>query len=29
VMCLHGKPKFTDMPADNWARREWEMACVT
>lgn len=26
VICLHGKPKFGDMPADSWARREWEMA---
>lgn len=24
VMCLHGLPKFSDMPADSWARLAWE-----
>lgn len=24
VMCLHGLPKFRDMPADSWARKAWE-----
>ncbi len=26
VVCLHGEPKFTTMPAGNWARQKWEMA---
>lgn len=24
VVCMHGRPKFGDLPADNWARRHWE-----
>lgn len=24
VMCLHGRPKFRDMPAGSWAREAWE-----
>jgi len=24
VMCLHGKPKFLDMPVQHWVRRKWE-----
>jgi hypothetical protein len=26
VVCLHGLPKFGDMPVDSWARRAWEDA---
>ena len=26
VVCLHGKPKFGDMPANDEVRRAWEMA---
>lgn len=26
VVCLHGKPKFADMPANDEVRRAWEMA---
>jgi len=26
VVALHGEPKFTTMPAGNWARQMWEMA---
>lgn len=26
VVCLHGKPKFEDMPANDPVRRAWEMA---
>lgn len=26
VVCLHGVPKFTDMPVGNWARSMWEHA---
>jgi len=26
VVCLHGKPKFTDMPANDPVRQAWEMA---
>lgn len=26
VVCLHGKPKFADMPADDPVRLAWEMA---
>ena len=24
VMCLHGRPKFMDMPPNSWARKAWE-----
>lgn len=24
VLCLHGKPKFHEMPAGHWARQQWE-----
>jgi hypothetical protein len=26
IVCLHGRPKFGDMPPDSWARRLWEKA---
>lgn len=26
VICLHGKPKFSDMPANDAVRQAWEMA---
>lgn len=26
VVCLHGRPKFADMPASDPVRRSWEMA---
>lgn len=26
VVCLHGRPKFTDMPANDAVRQAWEMA---
>jgi hypothetical protein len=26
VVCLHGRPKFADMPTDDKVRRAWEMA---
>lgn len=26
VLCLHGKPKFGDLPKTNWARTAWEKA---
>lgn len=26
VLCLHGRPKFGDMPVGSWARKEWELA---
>lgn len=26
IVCLHGRPKFGDMPSHSWARRLWEAA---
>lgn len=26
IVCLHGKPKFADMPVGSWARTTWEQA---